>query len=618
MLKRLRTFYTRTGRTLAPSMALALTAGLLLAYCDNASVGGSSGGSDDLGDGVCVISNLTVSPDNDVIQVDLNTPGATAQKVFTVRSVCSNGNTSDITSQVTLSLDNPAVGSLNGNTFTSATNTSTQISFTRVTATYNVDGQTFTGVGNLTVVWLRTTEPATDLFFQLPYLNPSQNQPLQFSINIQSLDSFLAVDTTSSMTNSIVALRDSLQNTIIPGVKAAAAKDAWFGVGAVEDFPANNNGAPNCAQNPGGPDDQAFILLNGMSSDQATTSTNVGKLLVGGTKTRGCGADIAEGHIEALYQIATGKGNVVAGVSNIPANTTGIGGVGFRKGALPVVTMITDALFHTKGEGGQCRQTDTGGVTFTETPDYSGTSAAAAHTRAEMTTALQAICSKVIGVAVQRSSVFDGAGNRHTFTNGYCPATNDLIQLAQATGSAVPPQAWDIPARPNNCAAGLCCTGIGGAGEAPAANGLCPLVFKLPDDGSGLGAQVTSGITNVARFSSFTVTTKTCGNPTGDNGAPLPAGKTTADFITMITPASSTAPTAPPVLPAPVVSGGSFTAVYPGSTVSFTVTTQNNLVPEATTPQVCRANIKILAGGCADLDQREVIILVPPKPPTIG
>ena len=389
MLKRLRTFSTRTGRALVPSMALALTAGLLLAYCDNTTVG-TGGGGQEPGDGTCVISTLTVSPENDVIQVDLNTPNATVQKAFTVRSVCSNGNTNDITSQVSLELDNPAVGSLSGNTFTSAVNASTQISFTRVTATYNVDGQTFTGVANLTVVWLRTTGPATDFFFQLPYLGPAQNQPLQFGTNIQSLDSFFAVDTTSSMTNSIVALRDSLQNTIIPGVKAAAAKDAWFGVGAVEDFPANNNGTPNCPQNPGGPDDQAFILLNGMSSDQPTTSTNVGKLLVGGT-------------------------------------------------ALPVVTMITDALFHTKGEGGQCRQTDTGGVTFTETPDYSGTSAAAAHTRAEMTTALQAICSKVIGVAVQRSSVFDGAGNKHTFTNGYCPATNDLIQLAQATGSAVPP-----------------------------------------------------------------------------------------------------------------------------------------------------------------------------------
>lgn len=616
MLKRLRTFQTRSGRTLFPSMALALAAGLVLAYCDNTTVGGGTG--PDPTGGACIVSALTVAPDNDVIQVDLNQAGATAQKTFTVRSVCTNGDTNDVTSQVTFSLDNQAIGSLNGNTFTSAVQTSTQIAFTRVIATYNnADGQTFTGIANLTVVWLRTTGPATDFFFQLPYLGAAQNQPLQFGTNIQSIDSFFAVDTTSSMTNSIVALRDSLQNTIIPGVKAAAAKDAWFGVGAVEDFPANNNGTPNCTQNPGGPDDQAFILLNGMSSDQAVTSTNVGKLLVG-TKTRGCGADIPEGQIEALYQIATGKGNIAAGVSNIPANTSGIGGVGFRKGALPVVTMITDALFHTKGEALTCRQTDTVGNTFTETTDYITGVATASHTRAEMTTALQNICGKVIGVSVQRASVFDGGGNRHTFTNGYCPPTSDLTKLAQATGSSVPPQAWDIPVRPNNCATGMCCTGLGGVGEAPDANGLCPLVFKLADDGSGLGTQITSGITNVARFSSFTVTTQTSGNPTGDNGAPLPTGKTTADFITSIIPATASAPAAPPILPAPVVSGGSFTMVYPGSTVSFTVTTKNDLVPEASTPQVYRANIKVLAGGCTDLDQREVIILVPPRPPTIG
>ena len=618
MFKRLQTFRTRSGRTLVPSMALALTAGLVLAYCDNTTVGTGTGGPDpDPNGGACIVSTLAITPDNDVIQVDLNTPGATAQKTFTVRSVCTNGNTNDVTSQVTLALDNQAIGTLSGNTFTSAVNTSAQIAFTRVTATYNADGQAYTGVANLTVVWLRTTGPATDFFFQLPYLGQAQNQPLQFGTNIQSIDSFFAVDTTSSMTNSIVALRDSLQNTIIPGVKAAAAKDAWFGVGAVEDFPANGNGTPNCSQNPGGPDDQAFILLNGMASDPATTSTNVGKLLVG-TNTRGCGADIPEGQIEALYQVATGKGNIAAGVSNIAANTSGIGGVGFRKGALPVVTMITDALFHTKGEALTCRPTDTAGNTFTETTDYTTGVATAAHTRAEMTTAMNAICGKVIGVAVQRASVFDGGGVRHTFTNGYCPPTNDLIKLAQATGSSVPPQAWDIPQRPNNCPTGMCCTGLGGIGEAPDANGLCPLVFKLADNGSGLGTQVTSGITNVARFSSFTVTTQTSGNPTGDNGAPLPSGKTTADFITMITPATSTAPAAPPVLPAPVISGGSFTTVYPGSTVSFTVTAQNSIVPESSTPQVYRATIKVLAGGCTDLDQREVIILVPPRPPTIG
>jgi hypothetical protein len=73
------------------------------------------------------------------------------------------------------------------------------------------------------------------------------------------------------------------------------------------------------------------------------------------------------------------------------------------------------------------------------------------------------------------------------------------------------------------------------------------------------------------------------------------------------------------VLPAPQISGGAFTKVYPGSTVRFTVTAQNVIVPATDKPQVFRAKIKVLAGGCADLDEREVIILIPPAaPPGIG
>lgn len=614
MLKPSKTALNLPWRVLAP--AVALTTGLAFSTCGGNLLGGDGSG-DGGSDASCVVTAVTISPNNDVLQVDLNTPGATGKKAFTVAKQCADGSSFDITAQSTLTLDNPAIGSISGSVFTSVSRTSSQVAFTQVTATYSQNGQTLTTLANLTVVWLRTSGSATDFFFQLPYASAPQQQPLRFGTNIQSLDSFFAVDTTSSMTNSIVALRDSLTNTIIPGVTAAAAKDAWFGVGAMEDFPANGNGTPNCAQNPGGPDDQPFILLNGMSSDQLLTQTNVGKLLVG-TKTRGCGGDVPEGQMEALYQLATGKGNVVSNVVNIPANTTGLGGAGFRKGALPVVTVITDALFHTKGEGTTCQSTSTGGISFSESTDYLTLVSAAAHSRAEMTQALQGICGKVIGVSVLRSAVFDAAGNRHTFANGYCPATNDLIKLATATGSAVPPQAWDIPSRPAGCNAGQCCTGLSGIGEAPDASGLCPLVFKLPDNGSGLGAQVTTGISNVARFSSFTVTTQTTGNPTGDGGAPLPAGKTTADFITMITPVSSTPPLSPPVLPPPVVSGGSFTKVYPGSTVDFAVRVQNNLVDATLAPQIFRATIKVLAGGCADLDQREVIILVPPKPPVIG
>ncbi len=612
MFVRLRGLNRRYRFLLASSLAVSL--GMLSIDCGSSILGGEDA-TDDMGSNLPrQLMYLSVTPDNDVLLVDVN---QTQDKAFKVFAHYSDGTAVEVTASVTLSLDNSNVGSLSGTTFTSAKSATAQVGFSKVLASYTDNGQTASGYANLTVVWLRQTGTATDFFFQLPYMGGPQDQPLQFGTNIQSIDSFFAVDTTTSMTNSIIALRDSLQNTIIPGVKAAAAKDAWFGVGAVEDFPASGYGAANCAQNPGGPDDQAFILLNGMSSDQAVTSTNVGKLLVG-SNTRGCGGDIAEGQMEALYQVATGKGNVVANVSNIAANTTGIGGVAFRKGALPVVTMITDAWFHTKGEGLTCQATDSAGAVFNQSSDYAGAVATASHTRAEMNTALQAICGKMVGVSVLRAQLRDTAGNLHTFPNGFCPATNDMVQLAQATGSLVPPVAWDIPQRPTNCPTGMCCTGLNGAGEAPDANGMCPLVFKLPDNGSGLGTQITSGITNVARFSSFTVTTQTSGNPTGDNGATLPAGKTTADFITGITPATSTAPAAPPVLPAPVISGGSFTKVYPGSTVSFTVTTKNDLVPEASTPQVYRANIKILAGGCTDLDQREVIILVPPRPPTIG
>ena len=46
--------------------------------------------------------------------------------------------------------------------------------------------------------------------------------------------------------------------------------------------------------------------------------------------------------------------------------------------------------------------------------------------------------------------------------------------MACTTGSTLPPQAWDIPARPANCAAGQCCTGIGGADE--------PDVWYLADE----------------------------------------------------------------------------------------------------------------------------------------
>ena len=100
----------------------------------------------------------------------------------------------------------------------------------------------------------------------------------------------------------------------------------------------------------------------------------------------------------------------------------------------------------------------------------------------------------------------------------------------------------------------------------------------------------------------------------------LPAGKTTADFVKMVTPFASTAP---PVagtvtLPAPMISGSSFSKVYPGSTLQFQVSAGNDFMAPLDRPQVFRATIKVQAGGCADLDERVVIVLIPPRVPRIG
>ena len=534
---------------------------------------------------------LRIVPDNDVLLVDLNKE---VQKPFKVVLFQSTGVQEDVTAQATITLDNPAIGALNGAMFTSAKMAANKVDFTRIKATY----QDKTALANLTVVWLRMSGAAQDFFFDLPYQSPQQSQPLTFQTFIQSIDAFFAVDTTGSMGPEINNLRSSLSNTIIPAVKKAAVKDAWFGVAAVEDFPVSPYG--NAGAFPGNLDDQPLILLSPMTASVMTAQQSVDKLM-NGSRPRGSGGDGPEGQMEALYQIATGEGNVQAGVVNIPKHQTPgtLGGVEFRRGAFPVVTMITDIVFHAKGETGRC-----GG----QPVDYAGAVATRAHTRAETLAALNKVCAKVIGVSAE-------AGG----TSPDCTASKDLVGFAKGTGSMVPPESWGAAgSRPAGCAVGQCCTGQGGAGEAPDGSGLCPLVFKIGTNGSGLGNQVVSGITNVALYAAFDVETKKDGLTMGEGGIPITMGKTTADFITNIVPLDATA-SPPPTNKTPMKTMTGFSGVVPGAVVRFTIEAKNDFQPPIDKPQIFHATIRILAGGCTDLDQRDVIILIPPSaPPVVG
>jgi hypothetical protein len=100
----------------------------------------------------------------------------------------------------------------------------------------------------------------------------------------------------------------------------------------------------------------------------------------------------------------------------------------------------------------------------------------------------------------------------------------------------------------------------------------------------------------------------------------LPMDKTTADFIKEIVPLDALPPPPPPFIPPPVLraDGKGFAKVVPGSFVRFNVTAQNEMVKETLRPQVFHATIRVRAGGCANLDSRDVIILIPPTAPTPG
>jgi hypothetical protein len=559
--------------------------------------GGDSGGDTDSGPQPHTLTTIVVSPTNTILEVDLNTPTTQA---FTAQGRYADGAVEDLTAQVNWSSTNAALGDMNGATLEVPGIASAGAWITMIEARSG----TIKGVGQVTVVAYRKTGDQTDFFFKLPYQDPAgdQDKPLDFHTNVQSLDVFFAVDVTGSMGGEIANLQTSL-NTIVTAIRNEI-PSTNFGVGAMADFPIDPYGnatAGACGQSAAGGIDQPFKLVLAISDNVTSVQTALGTLAIGGMPIW-CGNDWPEGQIEALYQIATGDGLTTPSPTNIPVDHNRVGGVEYRHGSLPVVVPITDAYFHDPGSSASCN-CDGGACTWAA--NYSAAINAVAHTRQQAKDKLNAICAKVVGVASIESGV------------GGCSGLADEEDFAKTTGARVPPVAWQS-ALPAGCTAGQCCTGISGVGRAPDGDGLCPLVFQINADGTGLGTSIVTGLKMLTRYAKFDVKTETVGNPQGDNNEPLPTGYTTASFIKSITPASSTAPTPPPTLPQPTIVGMEFHDVYPGSVVTFTVDAYNDFLEQTDQPQIFRATIKVLAGGCTDLDQREVLILVPPKDIILG
>ncbi len=578
-----------------------LALALIMAACGPTSKhhGDAGIGSDANSDGTVLphtLTGLAVSPTNPIVELDLNQTGT---QDFTVTANYADGATEDVTASASWTVMNPNVGVMSGATLQIPAFTASTAQVSLLTASYGG----VTGQAQITVVAYRKTGTQQDFFFILPYQDPNgpANKPLDFATTIPALDVFFLMDTTGSMYGEISNLQSALTGTVIPGIQSAVANSA-FGVGALEDFPVDGYGSlhgSDCGRGGDSTPDQPFKLRQTITTNASLVQTAVNGLSNGVNAPIGCGQDTPEAGLEAIYQAATGAGLTGPSPTSVPANTTGIGGVAFRPGTMPVIVDITDAVTHGVGETATCSYTG-------EATGYDANVSAFAHSRAQTKTALSNICARVVGI----SAIPSWASPNYLD----CTGEEYLRDLATATGARVPPAAWDIGTRPNGCAANQCCTGNNGAGVAPDAQGLCPVVFDVTSTGAGVSTNIVTGIQMLTRFATFDVPTDKQGLGTDINGNPLPVGHTTDEFIKAVTPTGFVKPPPPPVLPDPTFDAVKFYGVTPGTKVSFAVNAFNDFVPQTQDAQIFRATIRVLAGGCTPLDQRDVLILVPPMP----
>jgi hypothetical protein len=265
------------------------------------------------------------------------------------------------------------------------------------------------------------------LFFVLPYGEGEKTQDFVFSTGVAKADIYFLVDTTASMQPAIDSLKSSLSSKVIPAILNGNAVadppippigDAWIGIGSVRDVPWGGYGQPNddvyrhrfdvAGQTVIGNVAPPLPQGNGFAAPD-----NVTKIL--GSLTAAGGGDGPEATSQALWMAAT-NGLYTATVGGLwkPANPYPapcpeldmLGVPCFRKDAIPVFVLVTDAAFHNGPLAAH---------------DYDPALVGGTRTYPEAVAALAAIHAKVVGVPV-------AGGNPGA-------ARADLIDLAKKTAS---------------------------------------------------------------------------------------------------------------------------------------------------------------------------------------
>jgi hypothetical protein len=175
----------------------------------------------------------------------------------------------------------------------------------------------------------------------LPHEGGTREILVDFHTDVDQADFYLLVDTTGTMDGSISDVAAAFTSDIRPAAEAAF-RDVQFGLGHFNDFPMDPYGQSN---------DMPFWHMLSVGTDLDAVQTELDTLP--DNDAWGNGQDLPEANAVALTITATGLG-LDTGGATIPDQACMASGMFgypcFRPDALPVVIMISDAVWH-NGEG---------------------------------------------------------------------------------------------------------------------------------------------------------------------------------------------------------------------------------------------------------------------------
>ena len=504
---------------------------------------------------------VELEPKNTTVIIDTATnpatPGAVTYKV--------TAGGADVTGTASFTVEDSALGSFNGATFTTAAKLpGTAIGMSTLVQATTKDG---VAAGRVTIVQLRKTGDQRDFFFIVPYQkDPSpKSDVLKFSTNIKEVDVVFSMDTTGSMSGSINNLKSALSGTLLSQLQAAI-PSVGLAVVDYKDYPISPYGSTSFL---GSPADWPVKVHQKITTNLSSAQTAVGKYSASG------GGDLPESQIPAMQHILTGEALSWSGGSVAAATPAANhwGAVDFRPGAVPVVVNITDVDWH--GEG---------------------------HSPYNFATPTMASLKS----AFNAKSAF--------FVNVTSSDESQANDLSDATKSNV-----DASAFGGTCGAGQCCTGVNGAGRAAnGPSGKCRLNF-LHSGGNGVSSGIVKAIEAISVGAAYDVKAIPSNDPKNAKG--VDATKFIKALRAM---EEGNAQNGCPAASAKDTDGDgikdTFLNVKVGTKVCFEVIpAKNTSVQPENQPQFYNAFVDVIGvQGNVKLDTRTVLFLVPPKDPGVN